>query len=545
MTLHRSCAVALLAMAAAGCAAVQHAAQANRSSPASVAGGVFAPSRPANDQYGAPGSYLCPVGGVAPLLESDVNDLAKDSRKPPAQADGRLCAAADSFLGWKDPAVPPESVTSFTAWYFGEPSPILRVMTAVLDTEDVRVLAERLLDPLNKFAVNADVPRYGFATERVKKGITRVVLTMQDAALELQPFPRKLPRGGQARLEGKVLGEYAKTTVLVGDPSGKLETIGPKDGQAFAADVKCGDKPGVVLLEIRAERAGAPSALARFPLACGVEPAKSAPIPAVEPGPVDPAQAERKLLDAMNGERAAAGLPPLARDEAVAKVARAASEAQRSSAGAAGSTVDFDVVGALKKLDVVSPLVLVNPAAALTPREAHWRLTTSPVHRSNLLNPQATHAGVGIASQKVGKDAGAITVHYVTQLFVRELAVIDAEAMRASLRDAVAGRRKDARADPVKSDPLLEDVAQKYAAAMAAGKGKPPEDKLSEVVAPLYKAMRVVSVTAGTKLEPLEVVEEPGVVSTAKVFGVGVAQGFNLILGNNAVYVAIIVGTRK
>ena len=528
MKLHGLDALAVLGMAAAGCAAVQQAAQANRSSPASVAG-----------------SYTCPVGGIAPLLQADMEELAKESKKAPAQADGRLCAVADTFLGWKDPGSPPESVTGFAAWYFGEPSPTLRVLTAVLESEDVRVLAERLLEPLNQFSVNAAVPRYGVATERVRKGVTRLVLTMQDTALELQPFPAKLPAGGQAPLQGKVLADFAKTTVLVGDPGGKLETIGPKDGQAFSADVKCGDKPGTLLVEIRAERSGTPISLARFPVACGVEPAKSTPVPPAEAAAADPAQSERKVLGDMNAARQAVGLPALQLDEPVARVARAASEAQRSTSGATGSTVDFDVVGQLRKADVVSPLVLLNPAAALTPGEAAWRLVTSPAHRANLLNPLATHAGVGVASQKEGAKEAELTVYYLTELLVRELPVVDVEAMRAKVREAVATRRKDSRADPVKADALLEDVAQKYAAAMAAGKGKPPDEKLSEVVAPLYKAMRVVSVTAGTKLEPLEVVEEPGVVSAGKVFGVGVAQGFNPVLGKNAVYVAIIVGTRK
>ncbi|HET9598114.1 MAG TPA: CAP domain-containing protein, partial [Anaeromyxobacteraceae bacterium] len=510
------------------------------------------PSKPPSAQYGSTAGASCPTGGVMDQLKAELGDLAKESKGPAPTLDPRLCAMAEAFMTWKDPAaLPPESVSSFASWYFGSPTPSLRILGAVLETGDARVIAERLVQPLSQFASGSRAPRFGLVAQTTTRGDrraggrqetrTRLVLAMQDAGVELtQPVPRQLPAGGTTRLEGKVLGDVARTTVLVGDPSGKLETIGPKDGPAFAADLKCGDKPGVLLVEVRGEQGAGATAAARFPIGCGVELPRSTPIPQAEAA-VDPAASEKKLLDAVNALRASAGVRPLALDEAVAKVARDASQAQSR---ATGSAVDFDVAGALAKADVPSPLVLLNPAAAFTPDEAQWRLTTSPQHRSNMLNPNATHAGVGVVAAREGKEV-AIPVYYVTELLVRELPVIDTEAMRGRLREAVATRRRDARAEPVKPDPLLEDVAQKYAAALASGKGKPPEQTLNDVVSPLYKAMRVVSVTAGTKLDPLEIVEEPGVASAGKAFGVGVAQGFNNVLGKNAVYVAIIVGARK
>jgi len=570
MRLHRGYALAVVTLSTA-CAGVQQGGEGASSSAASTGagapassvasapaaaggGGAFAPSRAPNPQYGSTAGYSCPGGGVMDQLKAGLDELAKAGTRPAPTADPRLCAAAEAFLAWKDPNVlPPESVSSFASWYFGSPTPSLRILAAVLETDDSRVIAERLLQPLGQFATSATSARYGVVTQTATKGDlraggrktvrTRLVLAMQDAGVELtQPIPRQLAAGGAARLEGNVLGEAARTTVLVGAPGGKLETIGPKDGRTFAADVSCGQKPGVLLVEVRAEgREGGATAAARFPIGCGVELPRSTPVPPADVA-VDPAAAERKLLEAVNALRAAAGVSPLASDEAVAKVARDASVAQSR---ATGSAVDFDVAGALAKAEVPSPLVLLNPAAAFTPDEAQWRLTTSPVHRSNMLNPQATHAGVGVTSHREGNDKAALTVYYVTQLFVRELGPIDTEAMRMKLREAVAARRRDSRADPVKADPLLEDVAQKYAAALAAGKGQPPEQTLNEVVSPLYKAMRVVSMTSGTKLDPIEVVEEPGVVSAGKGLGVGVAQGYSTQFGKNSVFVTIIVGSRK
>jgi hypothetical protein len=391
-----------LAAVAWGCAAVQQAGEVNRSAPGSVANGVFTPARPGAGAYGAAGAYACPTGGANSIVDTDMASIAGQSSRPAPRADGRLCAIADTFLGWTGQGAVPESVQGFVAWYFGSPVPTLRVVTAVIESEDPRVIAERLGDPISRFVANAEVPRYGFVAQRLSKardrrtgsastgaegsaqGSTRVVLVMQDAGIELDPLSRKLPSGGTAPLRGRLAGEYEKATVLVADPSGKLETLPAGQGKEIAAELKCGAKDGTTLVEVRAERGGTPASVARFPVACGTTPASSVALPA--PAGPDVGQAERRMLETMNQLRADAALPALQWDDAVAKVARQASTAQRDSSAGAGATLDFDVVGKLKAADVVSPLVLLNPAASRSPSEAQWRLATSPVHRSNVLN---------------------------------------------------------------------------------------------------------------------------------------------------------------
>jgi hypothetical protein len=49
----------------------------------------------------------------------------------------------------------------------------------------------------------------------------------------------------------------------------------------------------------------------------------------------------------------------------------------------------------------------------------------------------------------------------------------------------------------------------------------------------------------GAKTEPLEFAEEGGAAATGKAMGIGVAQGMNPVLGKNAVYVVILIGTRR
>jgi hypothetical protein len=158
------------------------------------------------------------------------------------------------------------------------------------------------------------------------------------------------------------------------------------------------------------------------------------------------------------------------------------------------------------------------------------------------MNPSITHTGTGVAP---GSDASGRPSVFVTELFVKQLPPVDTKAVRESLRAAIARHRSDARAPPLASDPILEEVAQRYAKALADAKGNLPKARADEILLPLHKTFRTVNVIGGVKNDPLEFAEEPGVVGTAKVVGIGVAQGAHSELGQNATYVVVLTGTRR
>ncbi len=530
-------AIAFLGLATA-CAAVA----ANRSSPGTVAGGVFSPARPGAAQYGPDAGRTCPAGGAFKILADELAEKVREGGKPSVKGDGRLCAAADTFLGWSQAEAVPESVASFVAWHFGLPGPTPRVTIAAIETEDGKVIAERLLDSVRGFAATAVEPRFGLATERVRKDLTKVALVMQDMAVELEPTPRRLALGSQAILNGQLLGDFKDPKVLVSDAAGKLEAAPAQSGKGFKADLRCGDRPGRIQVEIRGEDGGLASVLARFPVACGRDSPTSVALFPVAKEPVDVPAKERRLFELMNVERGSAGLSALTWDDAVAGVARAASQSFSDGARRGGATAAFDLVPRLQQAGVPSLLVLENPVVAPSAEEAQARILTSPVHRSNLLNPDATHAGVGVVSSSA---PGGGPLVYVTELLVRELPPADAEVVRPKLRAAIRRRRTDARAAPAASDPVLEDVAQRYAKELAAARGDLAKPRANELVAPLYKSFGTVNLVSGAKAEPLDFAEEPGVVAPGKLMGVGVAQGGNPVLGRNAVYVVVIVGARR
>jgi uncharacterized protein YkwD len=529
-----------LLLAASGCAA---ALQANRRSPGIVAGDSFTVTLPPAASYG-PGALTCPAGGLYQQVADSLADLAKRGNKPEIKGDGRLCAVAETLSGWSASNSPPESVTRQVAWHFGLPGPVPRVEIASFETGDISAISDRLLETLSHFAERAVAPRFGLQSEfspsvaRSREGVTKVVMVMLDDALDLDPVSRALPVGGQAKVSGRLPAGTSNATVLSCDPAGKLETV-TQPGGAFAADLRCGERSGSMQVEIRAEKEGAIAVLARFPIACGREPSAGTKIPpGPSAGPLDAGAQERKLFQLLNAERVAGGIQALAWDDAVGRVARSASATLRATA--AGGAPQFDLAAQLRQADAASALVLQNPVLANSAEEAHAVLVTSPVNRSNLLNPLVTHAGVGVTL--VADPSGSQV--YAVELLVREQGPVDTEALRAKLRGAVAQKRSSTGVSPVASDRVLEEVSQKYASELAAGGGSIAKERESEIVAPLYKGFRGLNLMSGAKPEPLDFAEERGAVGAGSVVGVGVAQGSSPALGKNAIYVVLVIGTR-
>src|SRR5947209_12852892 len=235
----RAPAAAALALLFTGCAASL---AANRKSPGVTENGMFKPSRPPADPYGPDPNLTCPDRGHNGAVATAVDDrLGAKAPKP----DGRLCAIADTLLGWNtgnrnEP--PPETVRAFLSQYFGVPNTVRNILITNLETEKEGDVAAALVEPIANFAATAQHPIYGLMTERAKKGVTHVSLVMFDEAVQLEPVPRKLAAGASAPLAGKLSGTLKSPKVQVVDPLGKLEKVGG-EGQAFKGEIKCGDKP--------------------------------------------------------------------------------------------------------------------------------------------------------------------------------------------------------------------------------------------------------------------------------------------------------------
>ena len=521
----------------AGCAGAGG--SASRAGPATVAGGKFTASGAPAASYGGEAPRACPPTAVGRNVATESADQARQIQKPAPQADGRLCAVAESLLGWDEQQPAPESVRSFLAFHFGLPSTVPGVVVATIEgLENPSEIASRLEEVLLQYVRTTPGPvHYGLATAPGARGGTKLALAMQDPPLALDPFPRKLDPKGEATLSGSLLGEAQNAKVLISDPRGKLQQPPSKPGKQFSAPVSCGGNTGRMAVEIRAEEQGQTKVVTNFPVYCGIDAPASVQLP-TRAG--DVAAQERAVFEQINAERTEAQLPALKWDDKVAQVARSVSEAEAKGGGGSASA---DIGAKLKAAGIASPSVVVNPGAARTAEDAQRLFSLSPVYRANYMTTDATTAGIGVAN---AKDAQGGSVAFVTELFVRELAQVDASTVSPRLREAVNKKRSSASMAPFKDDPTLDKVAQEYAQALASAGGKITDAKHSQLVSPLYKSFRTVDLLSGAKADPLELADEKTVItSKEKAMGIGVAQGDHPVLGKNATYVVLVFGTRK
>ena len=521
---------------------------ASRRSPGVIENGAFKPTRPPAANYGADPSLSCPERGINGLVQDQLGNTAKP--------EGRLCAVAETLLGWEVPGaeVPPENVLTVISNDFGLTQPVRRLIITDVKTAELSSkgavegatendVATMVLEPIKTFAATAQVPRYGLVVQRIKKGLSRVVLVLQDQTLDLQPVPRKLNPGQTAPLSGKVLGNLTKPKVQYTDAVGKFERIEPQSDTTFSTELKCADRPGRIVVQVAAEREGADVSVANFQVGCGVDLPIAAAVSA--PGPkqgvaaaTDPAAAEKQLVEMNNRDRTAAGLKPLDSDADLSKVARSLSDDRAKGQGTSSS----EVQRRLQELDISAPTILVSEAQALNADDAYTRFSNSPQDRSNAMNPDANQVGIGVSPGPPVNDRPTVIV---TELFLKQLPPPNADEVKQNLYKAIARRRTDARSGSVTRDPQLEEIAQAYATEMARAKGKVPRERVAEIEAPLYKSFSTVNEMGGLKIDPLEFAEEPGIVGDAKLVGVGVGIGSSPQFGKNSAYVVILMGKKQ
>src|SRR5262249_56701537 len=110
---------------AVGCAAGR---AAKKKPPGVVEPNSFKPPRAPAANYGADPSFTCPDRGVQGLVAEELGGQAK--------AEGRLCAVADTLLGWpgKDENVPPETVLAVISNDFGLPQTVRKIVITQVDT---------------------------------------------------------------------------------------------------------------------------------------------------------------------------------------------------------------------------------------------------------------------------------------------------------------------------------------------------------------------------------------------------------------------------
>lgn len=502
----------------------------------------LAPSASAVAAYNDPPLAPAPSSPVGDAIAEEIEALAPPTNRP--VADGRLYAAAADLAA----VVPPEGVLPYPVVEFAlqhhgiiEPSPNMLVVWGPLDQP--ALLVENLRPRLAELLHGAPLRRFGIGTA-VRGDRGAVIVMMQASFVDTQPFPRALPARGTARLVGRVLPGFTDPEAFVTRGDGSVERIPlvVAAGGAIAGDFACGERLGRQQVEIAASDATGSTVLANFPVWCGETPPDrmSAEIDPEDAAPVTSAEAaEARMLVLLNRDREAAGLPPLDADPAVAAVARAHSLDMRDHgfvghvSPTTGSAADrVDAAG------IKTGVVLENIARAYGVAEAQAGLMNSPGHRANALSPAATRVGIGIV---LGDEVAGRRELYVTQVFTRIPPPLDRERGHRQVVARLTAKRG------LTTDPALDGIADRYAAALAAGTERKRASAQASIelqaVGNAYRQAASV-VTAVTDLAAVDPEAIFGGM-TANRLGVGLAQGPHPDLGPGAYWIVVIMATTR
>lgn len=125
--------------------------------------------------------------------------------------------------------------------------------------------------------------------------------------------------------------------------------------------------------------------------------------------PLAAAGPEAHMLDLVNGERAAVGLPPLAWRDDVAAIAEGWSAYMASTGDFRHNDAYFSEA---TRQAIGSETRGENVSTAGSIDSSHTNLMNSPPHRANILSPEYTHIGIGAVQDASGR-------WWVTQGFMR------------------------------------------------------------------------------------------------------------------------------
>jgi hypothetical protein len=184
-------------------------------------------------------------------------------------------------------------------------------------------------------------------------------------------------------------------------------------------------------------------------------------------------------------------------------------------------------------------VVLENVARAYGVDEAHQGLMNSPGHRANIMSPVATRLGIGVV---FGDEVSGRREIFITQVFTRVPPPLDRGRAIQTVRQKLIADRP-----ALVAQPLLAALAQELADALSTGASreaayqriKPKLDGLNR------SYQRVASVITATV--DVDGLDGAGLLggTVADEVGIAAAQGPHPDLGDNAVWVVLLLATKR
>nr|HEX4318523.1 CAP domain-containing protein [Kofleriaceae bacterium] len=506
---------------------------------------TFAPSDSAATNYNET-PVAAPHTDLDDAVTAAVSDAAHAAKITPPFPDARLFRACQELAE----AVPEQGVVSYELVEFAlqrngivEPSPHLLVVWGNVDSPSS--IVDQLKPRLAELLGDGATARLGVGAvhRATKDGNGVVVFALQASWLRSTPIPRTIAAGGSFPLDATIDPRYHDPEVFVTHDDGSTERLPLAVGQGgeIQTTLACRQHTGRQQVEVTGSDASGSTVLANFPIWCGAEPPPSLTVAPVDDSPIaDASDAEKRLLALVNRDRLKANLPALIWDDKVAAVARGHSEEMHATKIVAHiSPTTGSAADRVRAANIRTGVVLENVARAYGVGEAHEGLMNSPGHRANIMSPSATHIGIGVV---LGDEVSGRREMFLTQVFIRKPPHVDptraADEVRARLVAARPGLVNEAR---------LTSIAQGLADALAAGQTReqawPTVSKRVNALNAGYA--RVGSVV--TAVGDLSTVDANTLLgdSHPDEAGVGIAQGPHPELGDNAIWIVVLMADKK
>jgi len=367
-------------------------------------------------------------------------------------------------------------------------------------------------------------------------GTVQAVLLGSRRLARLEPFPRDVRPGTTAELRGALAG-LSRPRVFATGPGGRAREISVSGERPFAASISF-DRPGRWLVEVLGRGPQGPRVAALLVVSAGGAPLEEPPRPR-RAEPRDAGEAEARILEAVNALRARHDLAPLEGSDRLRDAARRHS-ADMLAAGVLAHALpgSGDVVQRLRRDRIPFRAVRENLALGPSPLAAHDTLEESPAHLANLLDPDVTRIGVGIARGRLA--AGGEPIVYLTEILVQPVDDSSDSRLRpeARVKEALWRERERLRLAPLLADPSLDELAARAARAMLRA-GEPEPGTWADDALALGRQVAAVDTF---------VVAAPGDAARSKNLadprhhrvGVGVAIGDSPRYGSGLLWIAVI-----
>lgn len=372
-----------------------------------------------------------------------------------------------------------------------------------------------------------------------------LMLLLAERKAELVQFPRYFPRAPTTQvLCGELATPLRKADVYVTLPDGTVEHLPlvRQAGPRFCSQVRFPNKGGYTL-EVIGHGGKGPEVAALFQVDVGGPRERGEQEPDSEPTTVE--EARKAIITRINHLRRAHNLKPLTPDAVLHKVAQDYSERMAREGFFAHVAPDgSDVRSRLAELGPSYRSAGENLGMAPGPLSAHFGIEHSPGHRKNLLMPQFTQVGIGVAFKTVDGQPQAI----VTEVFSAAGLPPSADPLEATY-GAIATKRAARKLLPLRRSDMLEQIAMSHvrrALKQDLPKTKLPDSSLHDRV---FDALGDVATTAADFYiteDPTDVPESVSLLDPRNTqVGVGVVRGDSPTYGKAKFWVVVIYTTPR